>query len=180
LNNDREFAWLLQGLRDPVTHVAFDPVIDEGAVETRWSVPVRELVDDHLRGDFSPWNYPSFVVARPRGFASIEGQIGDGQSQKAVAVFTSREKAESYLKDTAEDGTVCELVNMEEARHFLERLEVQVAAVAIDPTVEDNRLAAKYCFRIATLLDKYLVRDTAGSDSDARRKAPGGDQDESE
>lgn len=160
LKNDREFAWLLLALRDPVTHVAFDPTIEQGVVETRWSVTVQKLLDDHLQADFSPWDYPCFVVALDAGFASIEGNASDGQPLTALALFTTKERAEAYMADASESGSVCELTSLDEARRFLEKLAPQVAGVALDPTVGEAGSTAKYCFELATVLEKYLVRPT--------------------
>jgi hypothetical protein len=160
LKNDREFAWLLLALRDPVTHVAFDPRIEDGVVSTRWSVAVKELLEQHLRPDTSPWNYPSFVIEMEGGFASIAGRASDERAMTAVALFTTRSKAEDYLDRAGESGSITALNDVEEVRDFLTQLTPQVAAVALDPTVEAEGSRAEYCFDIPTLLEKYLVRDT--------------------
>jgi hypothetical protein len=159
LKNSREFAWLLQSLQEPVTRVAFDPKPAQGEVNAAWTVAVATLLNHHLAVDFSPWNYPSFVIAEESGFASIEGQSSDGRPLTAVGVFTSADKARDYLSATDSKGTLCELKNVDEARRFLESLDVNVFAVALDPTVKDGQHTAKHCFDIATLLEKYLVND---------------------
>ena len=78
LFNDREFGWLLESLREPVREVAFDPSPLGDKIGARWQVAVRELLDDHLTADYSPWNYPVYAVAQETGFASIDGAGSEG------------------------------------------------------------------------------------------------------
>jgi hypothetical protein len=157
LLNAREFGWLLQSLRHPVTRVAFDPQPASLTVQSRWDVSVEELLTRHLVPDNSPWNYPVFVLQEPAGYASIEGQSADGSRWTAIAIFSSREKAEAYRQVAASAGTVCEIANMAEARTLLGTVTGSVSAVALDPTVCDGRYAAPHCFSLRTILDKYLV-----------------------
>ncbi|MCH5376340.1 MAG: hypothetical protein JJ992_20410, partial [Planctomycetes bacterium] len=70
---------------------------------------------------------------------------------------TSCEKAETYLQSAEEAGDLLELKDMNAARRFLSSLALEVFSVAIDPVVQDSTRTAKYCFDIATLLEKYLV-----------------------
>ncbi len=160
LHNSRELAWLLQSLRDPVHHVAFNPVADTAAVvESPWKVSVQDLLKHSIRVDYSPWNYPVYVIEQPAGFVSIEGAASSGQPIRAVGLFTSRVKAETYLSESGESGTILRLDNMQQARSFLSHIASAVCAVALDLVVKDGQQSAKYCFSIQTILDKYLVRD---------------------
>ncbi|MDP7015399.1 MAG: hypothetical protein QGG36_06350 [Pirellulaceae bacterium] len=165
LHNDREFGWLLQSLQGPVRKVSFDPKPIEQNVNARWTVEVAALLADHLHPDNSPWNYPIFAIAEGAGFASIAGPAANG-GVMALALFTTEERVHSYMKSSSEEGTICRLENLQEAVRFLRGLRDYVEAVALDPTVEDGRHAAQYCFTIDTLLEKYLVpkdNDSANS-----------------
>jgi hypothetical protein len=157
LANGREFRWLLDALRKPVTRVAFDPQIADRRAHPRWEVPVKTLRDEHLSADLSPWNYPVYVIAQGTGFASIHGRASDGRPLTAIAVFTTSERACDYLRDAGETGELCELTDLRLTRRFLDRLALEIFAVAVDPVVDDAGRTAKYCFDIATLLEKYLV-----------------------
>ena len=75
LHNAREFCWLLQSLRDPVTHVAFDPEPDVPHVSARQQLSVRDLLQHHLVVDYSPWTYPIYAIAQAQGYASIDGMV---------------------------------------------------------------------------------------------------------
>ncbi len=159
LFNDREFSWLLQSLRAPVTDVAFDPSPLGDKIDARWQVAVRELLDEHLSTDYSPWNYPVYAVAQESGFVSIDGAGSAGESLTVLGLFTSEDKAKSYLEAADESGELCTLTNLDEARIFLTALTEQIAAVALDPIVEQDQRTAKHCFPLETLLSKYLVRE---------------------
>jgi hypothetical protein len=123
----------------------------------RWEVPVKTLRDEHLSADLSPWNYPVYVIAQGTGFASIHGCASDGRPLTAIAFFTTSERACDYLRDAGETGELCELTDLRLTRRFLDRLALEIFAVAVDPVVDDAGRTAKYCFDIATLLEKYLV-----------------------
>ena len=159
LHNHREFRWLLLSLRDPVRHVAFDPDPDEGQVNARWSASVGDLLRDHLKADYSPWNYPVCVVAQEDGFASIQGSGPAGEPLTAICVFTDEEKAHDYLAAAGEVGSLCTLDNPDQARTFLAALGPGVSAVALDPRVEAGLRTARHGFSLQTLLDKYLKGD---------------------
>jgi hypothetical protein len=157
LRNDREFCWLLDALRAPVTRVAFDPRVVDRRAHPRWEIPVKTLRDEHLSADFSPWNYPVYAVAQDTGFASIHGRASDGRPLTAIAFFTSPERARAYLRAAGEAGELCELPDMRLARRFLDSLALEVFAVAVDPVADQSARTAEFCFDIATLLEKYLV-----------------------
>jgi hypothetical protein len=159
LANAREFCWLLRNLRVPTTQVAFDPRPHEAEVNSRWAVAVRQLLDEFLKVDYSPWNYPVFAIQQDDGFASIQSQSAS-EPQTAVGLFTRIERAEQYLRESEETGDVHELADMDAARFFLESLSHQITAVALDPSVSEGRRTAKHCFGLRTLLDKYLVFET--------------------
>ena len=161
INNDREFGWLLTSLHAPVAGVVFDPspIIDN---PPGWKVSVKDLLDNHLVSDNSPWNYPVYVVAQEQGFISIEEADNDGQPLTAIGFFTSVEYVETYLEAAAEAGATCPIDNVEEARSFLKKMVPQATAVAINPTAIDGQRTAKYCFAITTLLEKYLVNKKTG------------------
>ncbi len=158
LHNSREFGWLLQSLRHPVTEIAFDPLATEDGLDTAWNVSVTELLGHELLAkDLSPWNYPVFIVEQEDGFASIDGQGRDGNSLIAISLFTNPDRAEAYLRDAGEPGTVREIADREQARSFLSLFPSDSSAIALDPVVEAGRRRAKYCFPIKTLLDKYFA-----------------------
>jgi hypothetical protein len=161
LRNAREFGWLLQSLRHPVTRVAFDPQPDSTTVSSRWNVAVEELLARHLVPDNSPWNYPVFVVCRQQGYASIEGLSPDGSRWTAIGFFTGREKAEAYLQASSLVGTIRELSDVHQARALLSEIAGSATAVALDPTISEGRHSATHCFSIQTVLEKYVttVRD---------------------
>ncbi len=157
LKNAREFAWLLQNIKAPVSRVAFDPPAD--GRPPRWSASIEELLQDHLVIDYSPWNYPVFVVAHGDGFATIEGRRGDGETvMRAVALFTDQAKAREYLTDADESGVIRSLNDLEQTREFLTHVSHDANAVAVNPVVENGKRTAKHCFDLQTVLDKYLVR----------------------
>jgi hypothetical protein len=160
LRNTREFGWLLQSLREPVTRVAFDPRADSPSLACRWNVGVDELLRDHLRPDNSPWNYPIFVISQEQGIASIDGQTPTGQSWRALGVFTSRERAEAYIEACKTPGTVLELPDLAQTRERFISLSAEANAVAIDPIIDQGRHTAAHCFTLQTLLEKYLTRST--------------------
>lgn len=159
LFNDREFSWFLQSLRAPVTEVAFDPSPLGDKVDARWQVAVRELLDDHLTTDYSPWNYPVYAIAQDIGFVSIDATGSGGEPLTVLGLFTSEDKAKTYLKAANETGELCELTDLDEAKTFLTALTELIAAVALDPVVEEDQRTAKHCFPLDTLLNKYLVRE---------------------
>jgi hypothetical protein len=156
LKNAREFGWLLQSLQPPVTRVAFDPQPDSPTVESRWIVDVQELLARHLVVDYSPWNYPVFVIRQESGYASIEGQTSQGSHGAAIGIFTSREKAVAYLRASGTSGTLRELSDAIQTRTFLDEMAGVADAMALDPTVDGDTHAAQHCFSIATVLQKYL------------------------
>lgn len=157
LNNDREFGWLLQSLQAPVTDVVFDPSPSVDDQDTAWRVSVRDLLDQHLNADNSPWNYPVYVVAKEEGFISVSGPGNDGQTVNAIGFFTSEERIEAYLTAADETGTPCAITNLEEARSFLKAIAPHSPAVALNPVISEGQCVAKHCFAIETLLEKYLV-----------------------
>jgi hypothetical protein len=157
LRNAREFSWLLQSLRQPVTRVAFDPRADTPSVQCRWNVGVTELLQDHLQPDSSPWNYPVYVVRQPEGYASIEGRTPQGDRWTAVGLFSSRDKAAAYVSSSGIPGTTQELVDVRRTRGFLQSLSAAVNAVALDPVIDQGTHSAAHCFSLATLLNKYLT-----------------------
>jgi len=159
LHNDREFIWMLRRLNDPVTRVTFDPAAEKDADQPGWTLSLESLLKNHLEADYSPWNYPIFVIAQDSGFVSIKGESDDGRPLIAIAVFTSHEKAETYLKATDEEGSLCELADMKQTRQFLGGLAIEVFSVALDVIAVSDRRIASHCFDIATLMEKYLVSE---------------------
>ncbi len=159
MQNDREFLWLLQSLQAPVTQVALNPQPNDDGLRARWTISVRELMDDHLTVEYSPWNYPIYVVALDAGFICIGGQSNDGRDITAIGVFSNEALANKYLEAAGESGTTCELTSVEQATRFFSALDGKVAAAALDPVINDGRHTAKHCFELETLLTKYLVLD---------------------
>ncbi len=157
LRNAREFGWLLQSLRQPVTRVAFDPRADVQPLACRWNVGVAQLLQDHLRPDNSPWNYPIYAVRQKGGLASIEGQTPQGSHWTAVGLFSSRDKAADYVTSSGVPGTLLDLADLQHTREFLRALPATVDAVALDPVIDQGVHSAAHCFSLATLLGKYLT-----------------------
>jgi hypothetical protein len=163
LRNARDFAWLLQSVRPPVTRVSFDPEPLSLTVQGRWQVDIQEMLNEHLLIDYSPWNYPAFAIRQPRGYASIHGETSHGSQWTAVSIFTSREKAEAFLTASGEQGEIEDVVNLAAARKLLESLKDVAQAVAIDPTIEEDRHNAQHCLGLQNVLDKYLVQTKPGA-----------------
>lgn len=162
LQNAREFAWMAQSLRSPVEHVAFDPTPESKRVEARWKVSIQELMEKHVMVDYSPWNYPVFLIQQQDGFASVEGSTSTGENRCAVGVFTTEHNAQKFLADAEETGVIQALDNVSQVREFLESVAGDASAVALDPTVSQGQRTAQYCFSVQTLLDKYLVEHKPG------------------
>ena len=161
LNNDREFAWLLRSLKAPVTQVVFDPKPEGESINGRLTVPVEEMLKTHLKPDLSPWNYPVFAVAKDNGFVSIDSDDGAGGVMTSLTFFTEKSLALDFLKQTKQEGTLCRLGDVGQARKFFESIDKSLAvAVALDPSVEGDQQVAKYCFAIEILLEKYLIAET--------------------
>ena len=158
LRNARDFAWLLQSVRPPVTRVAFDPEPLSLTVQGRWLVDIQEMLNEHLLIDYSPWNYPAYVIRQPNGYASIHGQTSHGSQWTAVSIFTAREKADAFLTASGGPGEVEEVTSLAAARSLLESLTEVAQAVAIDPTIEEDRHNAQHCLGLQNVLDKYLVQ----------------------
>ena len=158
LRNAREFNWLLQSTRPPVVDVIFNPSakLDEVASNS-WCIAIRELRDRHLVVDNSPWSYPVYVIAQDDGFVSITGQDQSGNPIVAIGLFADAQRVTEYLQAAAQDGTPCELKNLEETRSFLTRMAKETGAVAWNPTVQGGQRSATHCFPIRTLLEKYLI-----------------------
>ena len=159
--NSREFAWLLQNIKPPVTRVAFDPAVEEADAPPRWSVGIPELLNDYLVIDYSPWNYPVYVLSQGEGFASIAGEVGEagnGEGMHAVALFTDQQLAREYLLGAGETGSILALHDLQETRDFLTAIASGANSIAVNPIAEDGKRTAKHCFSIKTVLDKYLVR----------------------
>ncbi len=158
LKNAREFDWLLRNIKLPVTRVAFDPAVEEASAPARWSVGIAELLNDHLVIDYSPWNYPVYILSQGDGFASIQGEAGDSTTMHAIALFTDQDKAREYLVGSGETGSILALRDLQETRDFLTAVASGANSVAVNPVVEDGKRTAKHCFSIKTVLEKYLVR----------------------
>ena len=121
---------------------------------------METLLEKYLEADYSPWNYPVYVIAQESGFVSIEGETNDGRPLTAVGVFTTKEKADTYLKATGEEGSLCKLENMQQARKFLSGMSINVFSVALDLVAFADKRVASHCFDIETLLEKYLVKES--------------------
>ena len=104
LHNAREFHWLLSSVKPPVTQVVFEPRPDEHGLHGNYEIDISKLLTETLQVDYSPWNYPVFVIAHEHGFASIHGARDSGQEDMvALALFSSEEKKSSrkYAKKKA-------------------------------------------------------------------------------
>jgi hypothetical protein len=159
IKNSREFRWLLESLQAPVRHVAFDidPVgADPNPAAT---LSVEALLTEYLSTDFSPWNYPVFLLAIDDGFVSITGQRSDSDDMHAIAVFRSAEKARDYETVVSGGGELCEIKNLAEAVKFFEAMRETIDAVALDPVITDGQCQTEHCFSLETLLSKYLIED---------------------
>ncbi len=160
LRSPREFRWLLESVKAPVTHVVFDPQPTDDAVNAQWRAAVTELLTDYLPTDNSPWDYPVFAIGQTSGFACIEAAPDEPSAMRAIGLFTSTSSAEAYLHDAGQEGDLLELTDLDATVTFLSALQADVAAVALDPRVIDGRHTAECCLGIDVLLSKYLVRST--------------------
>jgi hypothetical protein len=154
--NDREFAYLLHGLRHPVTSVAFDSAPQGREINARWIVGIEQLLERHLPWAASPWGYPVYVVAEPEGVSCIEGAADARGPLKLVCVFTTSEAARQYMDDARLEGSVQPVSTPDELQALLEGLEANVTAMALDPIADNDQRSAKWCVEIATVLDKYM------------------------
>ncbi len=164
LTNAHQFAWLLQSLQHPVTHVAFDPAAEQKRVTAAWLVTAAELLTHPTVADRSPWNYPVFVVMHPTGFASIAGRADDGEELTAVCLFTERAKAEQYLNQSPATGEVFAIEDLTTILEFLHKISATASAVALDPTVEAGNHTAEYCVNITTLLEQVEPSDDGATE----------------
>lgn len=156
LKNDRELAWLLRGIQKPVVNLLVDanPANPDSASGQLHTI---EHVLENLTLEYSPWDYPVFAIGKEQGFVCIDGAAEDGEWLSAIALFSSEQKVQDYLEHSKEQGELCLINNQQEAIVFLRGIRELVTAVAIDPYLKNNKHAAKFCFSIDTLLDKYLV-----------------------
>ncbi|MCC9606069.1 hypothetical protein LOC68_19735 [Blastopirellula sp. JC732] len=158
LNNDREFAWLLESLRAPVTMVCFDPDPLENDVNAAWTATVETLLNDRLEVDYSPWNYPVFLLRQETGFSSIVGLDVEGNEVVVLCLFSNSQLADEYLIKTGDAGVIETLETMAQTREIMEMLREDIAAVAVDPEVRESERVASHCISVETLLNKYLIR----------------------
>ncbi len=152
LKNAREFQLLLQCLKPPVRHIVLDPCPVERELNAAWSGPIAQVIDE-LVIDYSPWNYPAFVIALESGYASIEAET----SVVALVLFTSEQKADAYRNEASLPGEIMPVAKVTAARSLWCGLSDMARAVAIDPQIEEGVHSAKYCLSISTLLERYLV-----------------------
>ncbi|MGY8768557.1 MAG: hypothetical protein ACKVH8_09040 [Pirellulales bacterium] len=160
LNNDREFGWLLQSLKPPVTSIAFDPNPVEKEINATWTCSIGTMLEQHLSMDNSPWNYPVYFINQDTGYSSILGQSAEGQDVIVLNLFTTKDKANEFLKAADEPGDLEEYADMSSLREFLEGMQKSGSAVAIDPEITEAGRTAKNCLGLESLLSKYLVADT--------------------
>ena len=154
--NDREFSYLLQGLRSPVTSVAFDSAPCGREVNARWIVNVPELLDKHLPWAASPWSYPVYVVAERDGFSCVDDTADSERPRRAVSLFTTSDAAQQYAQNARMEGSVQPVATPDDLRTLLQHLDWTVTAMAIDPTATGDKRTAKRCVEIATALQKYV------------------------
>lgn len=167
LNNAREFAWFLQSLHDPVNQIMVDPPGRTDGRKPTYQGPIRDVLENQLVVDHSPWNYPIYVAQSETGFVSVEGPTSRGDVMKALALFTQSEKAEVYLEQANHEAELIELPTMQQARDLLVAMFSEAEAVALDPEWDEGQPKAKYCMGIHTLLKKYLVIDEGDAQSEA-------------
>jgi len=154
LGSDREFAQFLAALRPPFTEVAFDSAPEGPNVNAQWTAGVADLLEKHLPAANSPWDYPVYVLDEGKGHASIDG--GGDEKMVAVALFTDRDLAETYLRGAKIDASLHALDDPGELADLLRSLSATATAVALNPTVDGGQRHAKTCVPVATLLEKYL------------------------
>lgn len=162
LANAREFAWLLASLREPVVEVILDQPPGETELSGQWRVPVSEMLNHHLVVDYSPWNYPVYAVqevfeGRDLGYSCITGQDSEGNPVTVLTLFTRPQLAQDYLQACKTKGELERFDSVEQIRPWLESLDAEVSAVAIDPVIEKNQRRADQCIGLDRLLESYLV-----------------------
>jgi hypothetical protein len=158
--NDREFSHFLQGLRHPVTAIAFDSNPRGREINARWMVEVQELLAKHLPWAASPWSYPVYVLAECDGLSCIDGASESRGSLRVMSLFTKLENAEQYMRDAGIDGSVKPISAPDDLRELLEGLEATVTAIALDPTAVGEQRTAPCCVEIPTVLEKYVPRSS--------------------
>jgi hypothetical protein len=156
LGSDREFAALVAGLKPPFTAVVFDSTPEEDRVNADWQVDITALLEDHLPLARSPWDYPLFVLRELDGYASVKGPATNGNPLVAVAVFTSREHADSFISAAERSAALVELAGPQALSDLLAELPRSVSVVAFNPVADGERRTAKHCVRIADIRAKYL------------------------
>jgi hypothetical protein len=159
LENDREFAYLLSGLRPPVTAVVFDPSSQDAQVAPAWQVNIETLLQNHLPLARSPWDYPVYAIGEGAGYASIIGRAQGQDDLVAMGLFTTIALAEAYRDVAQIKGRIEQLDQPPALRRLLGVLGQSINAVALDPTLVEGRRTAKWCVDIATLLEKYLPEE---------------------
>jgi uncharacterized protein (DUF952 family) len=173
LRSGRELQWLLASLQAPVVEAVLDPALDRPEIAGVWRRSVRELLEEHVEIDNSPWHYPVYLLRRPveaetgrraaaggeLGWSSISAG-GDSQRFLFVALFTDERLVTEYRVATeGEDGwpEVVEVGGRMELRGILAALGRQIAGVAVNPTVAAGVRKCENCLEIGRLLDHYLV-----------------------
>jgi len=159
VHNDREFFYLLHGLKSPTTVVAFDSNPAGREVNARFILSVEKILAEHLPRAASPWDYPVYVLRTGGGYASIRGPARDQDELTAVGLFTDRSRAGDYRQAAEIEGEILELSTPAALDQFLVALGSAAAAVALNPTVDHGRRTAKWCGPMATLRQKYLPRE---------------------
>jgi uncharacterized protein (DUF952 family) len=175
LRSGRELQWLLASLKQPVVEAVLDPALDRPEIAGVWRRSVRELLEEHVQIDNSPWHYPVYLLRRPVAAevesgrrAADEGKLGwssisaGGESQwfLFVALFTEERLAAEYRVATeGEDGwpEVVEVTGRQGLREILVGLGRQIAGVAVNPTVAAGVRKCENCLEIGRLLDHYLA-----------------------
>ena len=156
LSNDREFAYFAQGLKPPISHVAFDSNPEGKQVNPRWSVEIPTLLRDHLPHSASPWDYPVYAITERKGYSCIQGQSSGQETIQAICLFTEYARAADYQTCANLHGDITTLETPSELRKLLEQLKDDASAVAIDPTADGESRQAKVCVSVETVIQRYL------------------------
>lgn len=173
LRNGRELQWLLASLKYPVSDAVLDPAMDRPEIAGVWRRTIRELVEEHIEIDHSPWVYPIYLLRQTHGdVVSKEGggrlgwsSISAGEASNRfvfVAMFTDELAACEYRERTeSEDGwsQVVEVTGRVALREILVGLGAEIAGVAVNPSVEAGVRKCGNCLEIGRLLDHYLTAD---------------------
>ena len=146
IKNDRELAWLLRGVQEPVTRILIDanPINPESTSGTLLTI---EEVLSQLKPEYSPWDYPIFAVGKEQGFLSIDGTGDDGEFLSAIApVFLMRKRYPSTWNNPSKRAIYAGSTTRTKLGYFSAGSVIWSTRVALDPIVERRKTFGQVLF----------------------------------